>query len=539
MSSICRTTRRGYTTSILSLTGPSWARGRHRNVRSTHSPRRKDRTSSTLPFPSVGLDTKPSLDLNRLKIDRPQEPGPARGRRAGRSSWLFWLVLVTLLAAGGWIFHTPILTWIDSVRLPEVAVTRVFRDNAIAAGALSGAAANGYIVASTRAALSADTPGRIVEINVREGQAVKKGFVVARLYDKEYKAAVRRAEADVTVGHATLRRREAEKSAAEADHRRLVAARDAAQADVDQAESDERLARVRFARSTKLVDQGAETIENLDEAKARLESADAAVTSAEAHLAAAGAAVAQGISLVALGEAGTLEARAALDVLQASLELAQATLDKTAVRAPFDGIVVLKDAEVGEVVSPNSQAGGSARGSVVTMVDFNSLEVQAEVPETTIAEVRIGAPVRVFLDAFPGIPYTGRVDRIWPTADRQKATIEVRGIFDAPDERLRPEMGVRVVFLAEEPTDSPASAAASESPNSWLLVPASAIVDGEDGTKSVFLLVRDVVRLKRLEVGEERGGRVPVRGGLKGNEKIVDRPPPTLRDGDRVRFQDD
>src|SRR5690606_7887824 len=108
------------------------------------------------------------------------------------------------------------------------------------------------------------------------------------------------------------------------------------------------------------------------------------------------------------------------------------------VRAPFSGVVVLKDAEVGEVVSPNVMGGASTRGAVATLVDFASLEVQADVPETSLKAVTVGAPARVFLDAFPERPYAGEVSRVWPTADRQKATVEVRVRLLEPDQRLRP-----------------------------------------------------------------------------------------------------
>ncbi len=122
----------------------------------------------------------------------------------------------------------------------------------------------------------------------------------------------------------------------------------------------------------------------------------------------------------------------------AARDLAQATLDKTDVRAPFDGIVVLKDAEVGEVVSPNVQGGGNARGAVCTMVDFDSLEVQANVPETTLGRRCVGAPADVFLDAYPDQRLRRHVDRIWPTADRQKATVEVRVQLDEPTSACGP-----------------------------------------------------------------------------------------------------
>jgi RND family efflux transporter MFP subunit len=217
---------------------------------------------------------------------------------------------------------------------------------------------------------------------------------------------------------------------------------------------------------------------------------------------------------------------------KAGLARAEATLDKTIVRAPFDGVVVLKDAEVGEVVSPNSQGGSNARGSVVTMVDFASLEVQADVPETSLNAVRKGGRARIFLDAFPEDSYEGTVDRIWPTADRQTGTVEVRVVFDEPDGKLRPEMGVRVVFLSEDQPAEP-EAAAPAGP----LVPETATV--RDGTRTgVFVLERDVARFREVRIGARRGGRIAVDSGLTPGERIIDRPPPTLNDGDRVRIRE-
>ncbi|MGC6486907.1 MAG: efflux RND transporter periplasmic adaptor subunit, partial [Planctomycetota bacterium] len=194
---------------------------------------------------------------------------------------------------------------------------------------------------------------------------------------------------------------------------------------------------------------------------------------------------------------------------------------------------VLKDAEVGEVVSPNAQGGSNARGAVCTMVDFDSLEVQANVPENTLKSVRVGAPADVFLDAFPDDRYAGTVDRIWPTADRQKATVEVRVKFAQKDERLRPEMGVRVVFRSD---DQPAPAAVDREPR--ILIPQEALVriDGEAGA---FVLERDVVRFTAVRTASTKGGRVAVEAGLEPNQRIVLAPPPSLRDGDRIRLRKD
>jgi RND family efflux transporter MFP subunit len=192
---------------------------------------------------------------------------------------------------------------------------------------------------------------------------------------------------------------------------------------------------------------------------------------------------------------------------------------------------VLKDAEVGEVVSPNAQGGSNARGAVCTMVDFDSLEVQANVPENTLKSVEVGAPADVFLDAYPDERYAGTVDRIWPTADRQKATIEVRIKFERRDERLRPEMGVRIVFRS----DRDAAPAATTQPRR-IVVPQEALVQF-DGKTGAFVVERDTVRFAEVTAGEAKGGRVAVDAGLIANQRIVLDPPATLQDGDRVRTQ--
>lgn len=194
---------------------------------------------------------------------------------------------------------------------------------------------------------------------------------------------------------------------------------------------------------------------------------------------------------------------------------------------------MLKDAEVGEVVSPNVQGGGNARGAVCTMVDFDSLEVQANVPETTLASVRLGAPADAFLDAFPDDRYEGIVDRIWPTADRQKATVEVRVRLTKRDQRLRPEMGVRIVFRAEDAAVPTTTAGASRA----IVVPEQALVQVA-GRTGAFVLERDTVRFAAVEAGERRNGKVAIDGGLTAGQRIVLDPPASLQDGSRVRLAD-
>ncbi len=445
--------------------------------------------------------------------------------------------MLLLLGVAAWLFEDRARDLIDRFRLPEVATARAVRPSRVEASAVSGTASNGYIVARVRAALSADAPGRIVEMNVEEGQAVPKGFVVARLYADEYEAALRRAGAELEAARAAKERAGKDVAAATAEVDRLESSATATDADLAATRADEKLARRELARIEELVEEGFESVRLLDEQAAALESAVARVAAAAARHAAAQADLALGEARLDATRAAVAEADAAIAVRVAEQEQAAATLDKTFIRAPFDGIVVLKDAEVGEVVSPNSQAGGSARGAVATMVDFESLEVQAEVPETSLGGVAVGAPARVFLDAYPDRPYSGRVDRIWPTANRQKATVEVRVAFEELDDRLRPEMGVRVVFLDDDaaappPLDGSGGGAASE----VLLVPAEAIV-ANGGESGVFVVERDVVRFRRVEIGARRSDRVAVTSGLTEQDVIVLSPPPRLDDGDRVRVR--
>ncbi len=472
------------------------------------------------------------MDLDKLKIDR---AAPTSRRRRRGPPFVLPLVLLCMAGAVVWLFRAPLRDRLDALRLPRVRAARVAASHPAAAGAVRGTAANGYVVARRRAALSADTPGRIVEMLVEEGSVVRKGDVVARIYSEEYEAALRRAESEVAVAEAAVRTAQASIEAAESEIGRLDASLVAAAKRVREDVAGLELAELSHGRTSELVSERISSTMDLDDARVKLEQAEARLESSRAEEESARAATNTGAAEVRAAVARLSEATARLASARASRDEAAAVLEKTEVRAPFDGIVVLKDAEVGEVVSPNVVGGTSARGSVCTMVDFASLEVQADVPETSLSAVREGARASVYLDAYPERTYTGRVSRIWPTADRQKATIEVRVVLDAPDERLRPEMGVRVVFLPE--VDGEATEAQAPAAEPRLLVPIDAVVviDGRDG---VFVLERDVARFRPVERGAERSGRVAIDSGLSDGERIVLSPPGTLVDGDRVRVEE-
>ncbi|MEM7516774.1 MAG: efflux RND transporter periplasmic adaptor subunit, partial [Planctomycetota bacterium] len=443
-----------------------------------------------------------------------------------------WLLFLGILGLLLWLFREPLLSNYERLTLPTVKTAQVKLRSTRSKVVARGTASNGYVVARTRAALSADTPGRIVELRVEEGSIVEEGELVARLFDDEFRAAVQRAEADLRLSEAALQKTVSQKEARESEVARLRVNVTVAEANLTEAKALLNLAETNLTRFERLVQEGVETVLRRDEVRQEFDARAARVASLEASKASSDAGVLEGERRLDIAVAEVLEAEARIEVMQATLEQAKATLDKTEVRAPFKGIVVLKDAEVGEVVSPNSQ-GGSSRGSVVTMVDFASLEVQADVPETSLAAVTVGAPAKIFLDAFPEEPYPGRVTRIWPTADKQTATVEVRVAFETLDERLRPEMGVRVVFLEGEQPDAPEP----EDEEPVLLLPENCLV-ARESKQVAFVVKGGVLERREVRTGETVSGRVVVESGLQEGERVVVEPGPRLEDGQRVKVED-
>lgn len=464
------------------------------------------------------------VNVEKLKIDRKDELAQL-GQRGPR--WGRWILVLVILAVLGFLMRGSLTEFVQSVTQPQVRTQRVEFRAAATAAAVAGASANGYIVARTRAALSADTPGRIVEMNVREGAVVKRGEVVARLYADEYAAALERARAELALAQSSMRRDEANVGVQEREIARAANQEQAAAAELALQRSELVIAELEHRRAVDLATSGVESGQRRDRTQADLDAARARVKSAEANVLTAASVKATASAQLTVIQATVAEALSRVKVYEAAVALAAATLDKTIVRAPFDGVVVLKDAEVGEVVSPNVQGGSNARGSVVTMVDFSTLEVQAEVPETSLAAVELGAAATIYLDAHPEKGYRGRVDRIWPTANRTKATVEVRVSFDERDERLRPEMGVRVVFGSS--TQAPSSPT-----EPVLLIPESALLTRE-GRRGVFVLEGNQLRFQSLELGDQKSGKVIVKSGLSEGQEFVLEPDAQLMPNQVVR----
>jgi len=470
------------------------------------------------------------VDLQSLKIERQ----PKKASRARRNPWPLRVAFGAALAAIAWFVWPLASALYDRISLPEVRTLVVREAAPAAAAAVRGTSANGYVVAARRAALSSDVPGRIVELNVQEGSEVKQGDIVARLFSDEYRAAWQRAVFDHEAAEVAARRAQTSTAVADAEVTQAETVLATAEALRDEGTAQLDYAEKELLRVVELTSTGIENVRRRQTAERDRDAARARLVSLEATVATRRAGLQTAQQRASVARADVEAARAQAQAAAATRDQAKATLDKTDVRAPFDGVVVLKDAEVGEVVSPNVQGGSNARGAVCTMVDFDSLEVQANVPENTLASVELGAPADVFLDAFPDDRYEGVVDRIWPTADRQKATVEVRIKLQQRDRRLRPEMGVRIVFRKEPRPSSDDAEPVSDARR--IVVPEEALVQ-IGGKTGAFVVERDTVRFAVVTAGERKSGRVAIDAGLTANQRIVLDPPTTLQDGDRVRTQ--
>jgi RND family efflux transporter MFP subunit len=232
-------------------------------------------------------------------------------------------------------------------------------------------------------------------------------------------------------------------------------------------------------------------------------------------------------SRVKVGEAGLAQAKA-------ELEFAQAQLQNTLIRAPFSGVVVRKMAEVGESVAPIPPGVNlsTSSGAVVALADLATLEVEADVAEANVARLGDEQPAEVTVEAFPGDTYKAVLRQVIPTADRTKATVQVKVTILDKDPKLKPEMSAKVTFLERE---LKAAEGAPPAPPA-VSVPAEAVVT-RDGKQVVFELRDTVVKQRPIVAGPERQGRYTVKEGLSGGEILVSRPPESLKDGDEVKVK--
>lgn len=357
-----------------------------------------------------------------------------------------------------------------SSRAVEVEVARVRAAGGASAAILN---ASGYVTARRKATVAAKVTGRVADIRVEEGMPVKAGQILALLDDSEWLAQL---------------------EVARAEHG--VATRSVAEAELSLEEAEKNLKRARGLRADGLL-----TEQDLDRAETN----------------------------VGVWRTRSAVARAQVEAAARRIAQAQRSLDNCTVRAPFGGVAVSKDAQVGEIVSPVSAGGGFTRTGISTIVDMSSLEIEVDVNEAYIARVTPKQPVEATLDAYPDWRIPAHVITTIPTADRQKATVRVRISFDKLDARILPDMGVKVAFLETGERDT-----AAAQPRA--LVAKDAL--RSEGSAAVAFVVKDG-RLERrvVKAGVAAGADVPVLAGLSEGETVVVRGPGGLVDGQRVRVR--
>ncbi|TFH12047.1 MAG: efflux RND transporter periplasmic adaptor subunit [Nitrosomonadales bacterium] len=329
--------------------------------------------------------------------------------------------------------------------------------------------ATGYVVAQRKAAVATKATGRVEWLGVTEGSKVKKGEVIAQLENKDVSATMEQAAANIKVAEANLQQGKAELIDAQAS----------------------------LKRTANLLAKNFISLSGYDVALARYNKSQAAVIGYQAAIGAA----------------------------EAGHRAAQISVEQTRIRAPFDGVVLTKSANIGDVVTPFSSA-LDAKGAVVTMADMDTLEIEADVSESNLHKVKLEQPCEIQLDALPAVRLRGIVQRIVPTVDRAKATILVKVGFIDRDPNVLPEMSAKIAFLEKEMPADQRTARTVIQPDG---------IGQRNGRNVVFLINDEKVVETPIETGEEIGGMIEVLKGPKPGDKIVLSPGEDLDNGDMVK----
>jgi RND family efflux transporter MFP subunit len=397
-----------------------------------------------------------------LELEKLRIEKTALRPKARKRKRLVWAALIAVLAGAlAVLYRQGLLT-------PAVEIQASVVQTLYPSQTFTLLNASGYVVADRKSAVASKVTGRLVFMGVEEGSQVKEGQVIARLESRDAVAARERAAQNVTVARHNLEQGRAELANAMLD----------------------------YDRKKNLVERGTIARSAFDAAEARFRTARAAVESLSAAQRAA----------------------------QAALEEATVLLDYTNIRAPFDAVVLTKNADIGDIVTPLA-ATADAKAAVVTVADMNSLLVEVDVSESNISQVKVGQPCEIRLDAFADTRFPGRVHMILPTADRSKASITVKVAFNERDPAVLPEMSAKVAFLARPPTDDERA--------SFRAAPAAAVVE-RNGRPIVFWVQGDNVREAAVQVGRRFGEMVELKEGPPVGSRIGLAPLERLKDGVRI-----
>jgi RND family efflux transporter MFP subunit len=411
-----------------------------------------------------------SFDQKTLDSLRIERDAPRAESAAGRA-WLVAVALFVVVVGGAVGF------WLLRSQPLEVELAQAV---AAPAGGSTQAAvlnASGYVVARREATVSAKVTGKIAAVLVEEGMNVAEGAVLAQLDDSTLRPQLELAQTQLAARRADLDEVVVRRAEAEREHRRverLRAGNLSSERDVDRAQSEVAALAARFAALER-----------------------------------------------------------AVDVATATVRVSEQQLEDLEIRAPFAGVIVSKDAQPGEMVSPISAGGGFTRTGIATLVDMDSREIEVDVNESFINRVQAGQKTEAVLDAYPTWVIPSHVINIVPTADRQKATVKVRIAFDELDSRILSNMGIKVTFLGMGDAGRASADAAAGPARPGVRLPASAVL--RDGSATVVWRVRDG-RVERVavRVGAERGGEIEILAGINAGDIVVARPVAELEEGAAV-----
>ncbi|MHB8138015.1 MAG: efflux RND transporter periplasmic adaptor subunit [Smithellaceae bacterium] len=380
---------------------------------------------------------------------------------AGRKKKPFIIAaLVALVIIGIVLYRAGIIAPTNTVDVTTVSLV-------YPAQSLSVLNASGYIVAQRKAAVASKMTGRLTALMVEEGSLVKKGQILARMENADVNAAKDQVTANLANARAMLKQTEVERDNLQQEH----------------------------GRFQKLIKGGYVSQSEYDAVNTRYLRSNEAVKAL----------------------------RASVESAAAALAGAEANLDYTLIRAPFDGVVLTKNADVGDIVTPLG-ASSTSKAAVVTLADMDSLQVEADVSETSITKIKVGQPCDIQLDALSDKRFRGQVHAIVPTVDRAKATVLVKVRFRDRDTRMLPDMSAKVSFLSRELTP--------EELQPRLAVNQAALVIRDEKT-IVYLIQDNKVRESSISTGDKLGDMQEVTAGLKPGDRVVLKPK-GLKDGAKI-----
>lgn len=376
---------------------------------------------------------------------------------------LRWTAAVLAIVFSGYLYSAGVLT--PSVEVEAVNVLQMYPSQNFTV-----LNASGYMVAQRKAAVASKVTGRLVSLTVEEGVRVKKGEVIALLESEDLMASRDLAAANLNSSRSALEEATAELGNAD----------------------------ISFRRSRELVEKGYVSRTDFDAAQTRLEKTKAAVAAA----------------------------KAAVKAYTAALKGAEVSLEYASIRAPFDSVVLTKNADIGDIVTPLGAA-ANAKASVVTIADLDSLQVEVDVAESNIGLVNKGQPCEVQLDSLPDKRFRGEVHMIVPTADRTKATVLVKVRILDKDPGILPEMSARVAFLSRP--------VGQEEKKPYTAVNAAAIRE-KAGKKFVYLIKSDRAEETMVTVGQKHEEMIEVISGVKPGDKVVLKPLDRIKPGARIKL---